>query len=51
VVHASKEFQTVGSWLCPEGLDGYFFRPLLHPDDAGIFQAAAPERRGKPLAF
>jgi len=22
----------------PEGLDGYFFRPLLHPDDAGIFQ-------------
>jgi len=43
VVHASKEFQTVGSWLCPEGLAGYFFRPLLHPDDAGRFQEFSNE--------
>jgi hypothetical protein len=37
-VHASKEFESMARWLCPEGFEGYFFRPLLHPEDAGRFQ-------------
>ncbi|KAJ1476674.1 hypothetical protein T484DRAFT_1824169 [Baffinella frigidus] len=56
VVHATKEFQTAANWLCPEGLDGYFFRPLLHPEDAGRFQelsnevSASEEKRGEGKA-
>ena len=42
--HANKGFGNLASWAHKKGLDGYFLRTLLHPEDALRFHdfAAGP---------
>mmetsp|Transcript_60156 Transcript_60156/g.143807 ORF Transcript_60156/g.143807 Transcript_60156/m.143807 type:complete len:535 (+) Transcript_60156:728-2332(+) len=39
ILHASGAVCAMGAWMCPEGLESHFLRPLLHPEDTHAFQA------------